>query len=466
MTNKLPSLSCILTTMLCFSVVSVQAQEETATKTSTTSLENAQTFERVKFRDIDTKILLAVVDLGKFNIRFKQEANIRWTWRKILYPLAQEAGTACTFSNALVDLDQRAKAINNPDLLSDSVRKRGLTAATVGSVIGGMSSGAELAQNTLVCHLAKNKGFSPKDSLATVKQKRAVIDEALQERQLMIDALPDGRSKELRQLESFLLMRARNQMLRQFKRWSARSRARMWRENTFYALDTTQEALNLTSNILSYQAFTQSELSGHASIVGLVAKSISTANPTARNIAGKLINRYQSAKVSRELKELPVPRAEKLVNKWGSEKELLDMAAAEGSSDRQIEQLTLLVEGSEAIDKLIDKESAKIEKLQRVAAQQTVSGTAIGFLSLTQQIMGVIAFYGFRDDPLTSNRIRFAGRIPQVVGQSYSLIKTPTTQALSIMKERKLKRLGESESQELQMRLTELDKIEKKVQAW
>ncbi|MBC8000873.1 MAG: hypothetical protein IAF58_23195 [Leptolyngbya sp.] len=240
----------------------------------------------------------------------------------------------------------------------------------------------------------------------------------------------------------------------------------MWRENTFYALDTTQEALNLTSNILSYQAFTQSELSGHASIVGLVAKSISTANPTARNIAGNLINRYQTAKVGRELKELPMERAEKLVNKWGSEKELLELAAAEGSSDRQIEQLTLLVEGSEAIDKLIDKESAKIEKLQRVAAQQTVSGTAIGFLSLTQQIMGVIAFYGFRNDPLTSNRIRFAGRIPQVVGQSYSLIKTPTTQALSVIKERKLKRLGESESQELQMRLTELSKIEKRVRAW
>jgi hypothetical protein len=444
---------------------SVQAQEDRPV-TDNSNQESAPATARIKFQAIDTKILMALVDLGRFNIRFKQEANTRWPWRKILYPLAQEAVTACTLSNALVDLDQRANALNNPDLLSNSVRKRGLAAATVGSVIGGMSSGAELAQNTLVCHLAKNKGFSPEQSLITVKSKRLLIDEALLERQKMIDALPDGRSKELRQLESLLLMRARNQMLRQFKRWSARSRARMWRENTFYTLDTTQEALNLTSNILSYQAFTQSELSGHSAIVGLIAKSISTANPTVRNLAGKIINRYQSAKVGRELKELPVERADALVKKWGSEQELLSLAAQEGSSDRQIEQLSLLVESSEAIDKLIDKESAKIEKLQRVAAQQTLSGTAIGFLSLSQQIMGVIAFYGFRNDPLTSNRIRFASRIPQVAGQSYSLIKTPTTQALSILKERKLRRLGESESQELEKRLAELDKIEKKVKAW
>lgn len=465
MTDKLLSLICLSSILLSSSIVSVQAQDITQT-TADQQLASEPKAERVKFQAIDTRILLAIVDLGRFNIRFRKEANVRWPWRKILYPLEQEAGTACTFSNALVDLDQRANALNNPDLLSDSVRKRGLAAATVGSVIGGMSSGAELAQNTLVCHLAKNKGLSPKDSLETVKLKRAAIDEALEERQRIIDALPESRSKELRQLESYLLMRSRNQMLRQFKRWSARSRARMWRENTFYTLDTTQEALNLTSNILSYQAFTQSELSGHASIVGLVAKSISTANPTARNIAGKLINRYQSSKVDRELKELPVARTETLVKKWGSEKELLALAAQEGSSDRQIEQLTILVDGSEAIDKLIDKESAKIEKLQRVAAQQTLSGTAIGFLSLTQQIMGVIAFYGFRNDPLNSNRIRFAGRIPQVVGQGYSLIKTPTSQALSLLKEQKLKRSGESESQELQKRLAELDSIERKVQAW
>ena len=144
----------------------------------------------------------------------------------------------------------------------------------------------------------------------------------------------------------------------------------------------------------------------------------------------------------------------------------MKLARTKGSTERHIEELELLIDSAIKTDAMIDKQAIEIERLERVATQQAVSGPAIGLLSLSQKILGVVSFYGYRNDPLTSNRIRFAGRIPQMVGQGYSLVETPRTQIAGYIKNARLRRKGELPSQELNNRLVELDKIENQVKNW
>jgi len=421
---------------------------------------------RKKFRELDVSLILTIIELARFNIAFREEANVRWVWRSILYPAAQEAATACTLSNAIIDLKERAEGLHNLDLISSGARQQGLAAAVTGSCIGAASSAAELTQNGLVCWLKSKRGFSPASSLAFVKEKRAHLDSTLALRRSLIDELPDGKVKELRKLESLILMRTRNQLLREFTLWSADSRARMWRENTFYTLDVTQQILSTVSSALSSRSINNSVYSGPSAVCGLVSKSISTANPIIRTVAGNFVRKRRIYRLSAQLAERKVARAEKLLEPWGDEEAILDAAARHGGTDRQIEQLEILTSASLKFDRALDRERLQLEKLQRVATQQAISGPAIGMLSLTQQILNTVASYGYSDNPDVSNKIKFAGRIPQIAGLGYSLVNTPSTQILNFMKNRKLRREGKHPSQELKRRLQHLTEIETTVRAW
>lgn len=421
---------------------------------------------RTKFRELDTKLILTTVDLARFNVAFRQGANVRWKWRDILYPAAQEATTACTLSNALVDLKERADGLQNLDAISSRARKQGLAAAGTGSTIGAASSAAELTQNLFVCYLESKKGFSPSKSLAFVQEKRSVLHSAFAERQKLIDELPEGKVKELRKLESLILRRASNQLLREFVLWSADSRARMWRENTFYGLDVTQQIMNLVSSALASRSIDNSVYSKPSAVCGLISKSIATTNPIIRTIAGDIVRKHQIKHLSAELAEQRVDRIKKLMEPWGDEERVLATAARNGGTDRQIEELEILSTHSLTLDSTFDRERMQLERLQRVADQQAISGPAIGMLSLSQQILNTVAAYRYANKPEISNRIKFAGRIPQVVGLSYSLINTPTSQALNILKNRKLRKEGRLPAQALKQRLQNLDEIEKRVNSW
>ncbi|HMP51333.1 MAG TPA: hypothetical protein PKD05_07225, partial [Candidatus Melainabacteria bacterium] len=137
---------------------------------------------RKKLRALDTRIILGLIDLAKFNIKLRQKANVRWAHRNLLYPLEQEAGTALQFTNTTIDLEERASALDNPSRINDSVRKQGLTCSLTGNAIGGGSSALQLAQNGIVCLQATRQGLAPSKSLSTVDLKLKDLDAAMLER--------------------------------------------------------------------------------------------------------------------------------------------------------------------------------------------------------------------------------------------------------------------------------------------
>ena len=412
----------------------------------------------------DRAVMLQLIKLARFNIRFHQEANRRWVWRSWLYPIAQETGTGASFANTIIDLNQRGRGLNNPKLISTSMQKQGLKSAIVGNAISGGASAAELAQNAMVVFLAHRQGFSPRDSVNFVKGQLSVIDELLAQRQQIVSVARPGPIHQTYELEGRLLQQTRDQLLLEFKRWSAHSRETMWRENTFYAIDSLQNFTLLSGSVISTRAFATPSLRGSAAICALVANSAAALNPPVRTAVGLYVRHYQRWHLSRVFPDKRPGPTQDLLADWGDLNQQAATSQSTTIDSLHIKEAAFLAENAERAEVGLAREQNRIEKLRQVAAQQAVSGPIIGMTSVARSLLATIGYYGYRSQPVVNNRLAFAGRISQACGQTYSLITTPATRIKQTVYTQHLRKQGQLPSQMLERRLKRLDELEKEIQ--
>jgi hypothetical protein len=137
-------------------------------------------------------------------------------------------------------------------------------------------------------------------------------------------------------------------------------------------------------------------------------------------------------------------------------------------SDKQakvLDEATALSDKSERLDVALDRENSEIERLRQVAQQQTIAGPLIGLTSMPGAILGTIAFYDYRTNRDTTNKLLFAGRISSLSGQAFALVQTPATMISGRVKNKRLKERGELPSQLLEQRLKNLDVLERNIQS-
>ena len=66
-----------------------------------------------QIRTQDRQVLLELIKLAEFNVRYQQTVNHYARWRKVVYPLAQEAGYAGFLGYSLSDISQRFRGWND-----------------------------------------------------------------------------------------------------------------------------------------------------------------------------------------------------------------------------------------------------------------------------------------------------------------------------------------------------------------
>jgi len=406
-----------------------------------------------------------MIKLARFNIHFHQEANRHELWRTLEYATGREAGTAVSFAASLLDLRQRVRGLDDPALIQRNALKNIITVSLVGSAISGSASGIELAQNCRVMSAARTKGFSPKASVNFVKEIVATTDILFDERARLTASDTTGVNRTIREKENLLLRRIRQQLLFEFRNWSCHSRAQAWRENTFYSLDAFQNFTRMGASVIGLRGFSDPSLGGGAAITALVANTMATVNPIVAGLAGRSVRNYQFKKLTREL-----PPDQSVTTKNDTLVELpaidLQQDLKDLPSDQEskvLDEVISLSNGSRRLDTNLDRESADIERLQRVAQQQTLAGPLIGLTSMPGAILGTLAFYDYRQDRVTTNKMLFAGRISAITGQSYALVQTPFTVVRGILKKNRLKKNGELPSQLLEQRLKNLDNLERQL---
>lgn len=412
---------------------------------------------------IDKDLYLELIRLSRFNVRFHLEANAHQKWRTITYPLGRESGTAISFSANLIDLNQQAKNLNHPAGVSRSAVKDAIACGLTGSALSGCSSGLELAQNSWVMWQARKQGFSPKASLAYVKEVVKKTDELLEQRERLTAMEMEVHRRRVHELETLLIRRIRQQLLFEFRTWSCHSRDQAWRENTFFAIDSAQSFLRMTSSILARKALEDPDFAGDSIVCALISNSAATINPIFRNLVGLTVRKYQSAKLK---KEFPCERP--LTPLDISLEELKDLQASHAGEKQHEELLTSLLvlsDRSERIDTNLDRETKEVERYRQIAQQQSVSGPLIGLTGLTASTLAAVAFFGYREQPRTAIKIGFPGRITAATGFTYALLNTPYTVYSGMKRKRRLREKGQLPEQILAERLKNLDRFEAEVRS-
>jgi hypothetical protein len=152
--------------------------------------------------------------------------------------------------------------------------------------------------------------------------------------------------------------------------------------------------------------------------------------------------------------------------KWNELGKLLASKQSTSINQKFLTEEGILSERSQKLDSYLVTETAKIQTLRRVAAQQAISGPLIGMASLARSILYTVSYYGYGHSPQTVNNLAFAGRISQASGQAYSLLNTPTVAIYHFWYKRKLSKRGELPEQILQQRLKRLDNLEKQINSF
>lgn len=411
---------------------------------------------------IDRSLLLELIKLARFNIHFHQEANRHQQWRALTYAAGRESGTAVSFASSLVDLNERVHALNNPSLISRNALKNVVITSLVGNAISGSASSLELAQNTWVMLNAHKQGYSPRASIAFVKNIVGTTNTLFDEREHLAAGTPSQRRRRAYELEDIVLHRIRQQLLFEFSTWSCQSRGQAWRENTFYGIDALQNFTRMSAAVIALRGFTEPQLGGTVAISTLVANSVATINPLLCGVIGLAMRQYQLSKLSKEFSiDRPVVAADQ-----SSAQDKPNQLQNDLSFDKQnklLEKASFLSDKSERFDVVLDRETKEIERLRRVAQQQIIAGPLIGLTSIPAALLGTIAFYDYRKDRNTTNKLLFSGRISTLSGQAYALIQTPWTLISGMVRNRRLDRLGQSPSQLLEERLRNLDALEEQI---
>lgn len=393
--------------------------------------------------DIDKGLYVELVKLAAFNVRFQLEANRHQPWRVITYPLARETGTALTFSATLVDLNQQAAGLNDPRNISRNQLKNAVRCGITGNAISGTASALELAQNTWMMLKAKRNGFSPTDSVSYVAAIVARTDKLLDVREELTKHENSREKRQALELENRLVRRIRGQLIYEFATWSAHSRDRAWRENSFFLVDSAQSFTRMSAGILAMNAFREPRLARSSAVCALVANSLLTVNPIARNVIGFAIRKHQERVLRRSL---PVARPDEL-------EEQLEFDA----DSPWLQRVALLTRRTEIIDIALNRQNEQIQKYRQIAQQQSISGPLIGLTGVTGSVLATEAVFGFSDDIRTATRLGFSGRIVQGVGQAYSLAYTPIVLIAGLRREKRLRAQGQLPSQILEQRLKTLE---------
>lgn len=415
-------------------------------------------------RDVDRELYLEMIKLSRFNVKFHLEANYHQKWRVLTYALGREAGTAVSFGGSVTDIYQQGKNINHPRGISRNAVKDSIACGITGSALSGTASSAELAQNAWVMWQAKKHGYSPKESIEFVKTRIKNTDALIHEREEITASTTDEGQREVRSLETALIKRIRQQLVYEFANWSCHSRDQAWRENTFYTVDALQSFTRMSAAIIARKALQEPDLAGGGIICAIIANSAATINPIFKNLVGHVVGKQQRRRLAKEFNiERPAPLEGPLVEQL---RELQHRHPDADKKDNELLALALLLhDRSEKIESNLIRESKEIDRYRQIAQQQSISGPMIGLTGLAGSTLSAVAFYKYRGEPITANKLALSGRISNATGQAYALINTPYTVGKGMIRNRKLRKKGLLPTQVLEERLRNLDKFEAEVKS-
>ena len=319
----------------------------------------------------------------------------------------------------------------------------------------------ELVANGVETVKASRRGFSGRNSVSVVQTTVKRVDDILGRRHsLMSEAGFTGTRQELLELKEQLLRYERDRLVFEFKRWNAHSRGYAWYKNSFYIINAVVNMARFTAIQLGFKSFTDKRFTGGVGPILITSACLAGLGPVMSTTIGNCMERHQKRSLSKKLPVSYFLSDEEARHKFERLAQLLSSTEAHDQHSQLASELVRLREEKLGLDTLIYHEERNIQRLRLVAGQQAKAAPMVSTLTAGAGILGTVGYHGYRQRPLISNRLGFAGDTATIAAEAVALYATPAAAIRAYLYERELKRKGEHPDQLLSNRLKDLKALE------
>ena len=335
-------------------------------------------------------------------------------------------------------------------------------------MLGSTSSIVELAANGVEAIRDKQMGFSVRESVSFVQAAVNRVDDMLARRHALLNEVEfTGTRRELLELKEQLLQYERDRLLFEFKRWSAHSRGYFWYRNAFYVINATVNLGRFSAVQLGFKSFTQPKCSGATGPILIASACLAGLGPFASSSFGNRVENYHMRFLSKKFPTSTSISDEEAKRKLERLEQILASEATTNQNGQLAAELLRMREEKIGLDKLIFHEDRNIQRLRRVAGQQAITAPAISTLGAASGSLNTIGYYGYRQQPLISNKLGFAADATIIPAEAVALVATPAAAIRTYLYERNLSKKGEHPEQLVSTRLKDLKALEDMVNtAW
>lgn len=421
---------------------------------ATISLEQQRLYEK------SDAVLRAEIDLERYYLNYRLIANTEPRWRRWRYFLGQSTGAAMFVASDSTNVVEFTKSLNDP--VSNSVLRNSYVTGMVGSIIGSVSDGVEMASNVRLAVKNLQKKNNPAAAVAEYKSRLNQIDALLKERAALLAASPND--------ESFKLNEAEGKVLRAYRNWCVFELADIYAgvksfqssNNLYYLSDLAAYLLYVVSYKYALDAINRVNANAPSAITGIVGGVIFAENFALSTLTAKILYKRAFRKLEQTLGE-KIYDAQAEANKELLQLEMLSKDCSANTLESMgplSQRIAVYRLWSQRFDEFLDKQTRHLRRMSRVALQSQVSGPLIAGTYIAQDTLTTVGFYRYRNNDRVSQRLGAAGCISGAAGSGVSFLLSNQGFIQDLIYLRKLRREKNTPEDLIAKRLEALKELE------
>lgn len=418
-----------------------------------------------QINELTDQIVMQEIELQKLNTLFRIESvhqpKLR-PWRQFLY---SETNSNLTEAGLIGRM-----ALSYPYMTENSGRpnqsavQRCAAVSMVGQFFAATGESFELLTNLRNGLKAQEKGLDAKTYRKKVAAKTEELDILIDKRdQLINSARLNETDLKIVDAETLLLKDVRDLALVQYGQYHSSAKKLRFFQNAAYLISISRNLVGATSNMLNIEASRRGDtnISGHASLLNLIAGALVVATPVFGRVSGNLAGLVDRRIVSKDYAHAQARETATFVRDRLRFTEALDGLQASTALVQEQVKRSRIYSRQEA---LLVAQEANIKRARKqgksTAIENVVTGTVVGSSRMAAGILGMIGAWKYSDAPWMSSRYTAAAATAYGAGTAFNSLETARVRFQEEMRNRQYERKGLLPQQILQQRLATLDAME------
>lgn len=414
-----------------------------------------------EYRELTRRILLALIDVERFNLRYRRDSAKEPKGKRLRYFLAQETGAATGLAYECVIIDQLQVGRRRPLTINKNALDGGLKTVMIGSIIAGAGSGLELASNSLHALKSHKDKIDSKSANNYISSHIKQIDALILERENFLSQYANHPYFSLAAQEGKILRLMRDAVIFEYSQFHKDIRKYRARENMFYALNIATNTLTAVSIQHGILGLKNPDKNGPANILFSIAGAFTMASPLISNATGVVAEKA----ANRNLKKIFGSNEKFNYDELKTAQEefsrsLKDMNEKEVA--RAVYRAGEYTQSTEASQHLMESETKVMGYLNKVAVENSLFGPVIGGTLLGQGIAGTVGYYKYHPS-LKELDLTYKGAVSGCVGTGMAVGLNAVGLVADLLYCRKLSKKNLLPRQIIEERLSHLDQVEKQI---